>query len=179
MRCVSLPLAHSFHSLLTFDFKALSAVDAGVAQSLWNDAMKGLRAEGKTVLLGRSSSLPSYSTPNSHTHISWALTVTHALHILPEADYIYCIEDGRIAEEGTYAALMDSRGAFSRLVEEHGGLAKEEDEEDEVEEQDAIQQLTGQDIEIRTRKLQHQSAAAGTGKLEVRPSVSSQFSTSS
>lgn len=43
----------------------LSAVDAHVGKALFNDAILGLRSQGKTVLL-----------------------VTHALHFLPMVDYI-------------------------------------------------------------------------------------------
>jgi len=48
------------------------------------------------------------------------ILVTHALHFLPEVDYIYTLVDGRIAERGTYAELMANDGAFSKFVEEFG-----------------------------------------------------------
>ena len=46
--------------------------------------------------------------------------MTHALHFLPEVDYIYTLVDGKIAERGTFNALMDSDGAFCKFVEEFG-----------------------------------------------------------
>jgi len=48
------------------------------------------------------------------------ILVTHALHFLPDVDYIYTIVDGRIAERGTYPELMANDGAFSKFVEEFG-----------------------------------------------------------
>lgn len=45
--------------------------------------------------------------------------VTHALHFLPQVDYIYSLADGRIAEHGTYDELMArNEGPFSRFVHE-------------------------------------------------------------
>ena len=46
--------------------------------------------------------------------------MTHALHFLPEADYIYTLVDGKIAERGTFEALMASEGAFCKFVQEFG-----------------------------------------------------------
>lgn len=59
------------------------------------------------------------------------ILVTHALHFLPQVDYIYTIVDGRVAERGTYNELLAKEGAFSRFVREFG--AKEEQEEKEEE----------------------------------------------
>jgi ABC-type multidrug transport system ATPase subunit len=55
--------------------------------------------------------------------------VTHALHFLPEVDYIIVLADGRIAERGTYAELMADNGTFSALVRDFGGSVGTEDEE--------------------------------------------------
>ena len=48
------------------------------------------------------------------------ILVTHALHFLPEVDYIYTLADGKIAERGTFDALMASDGAFCKFIEEFG-----------------------------------------------------------
>lgn len=64
------------------------------------------------------------------------LLVTHALHFLPQVDYIYCVADGRIGEQGTYAELMASRGPFSALIEEF--VTEEEKEEKEDSEIDDV-----------------------------------------
>ena len=54
------------------------------------------------------------------------ILVTHALHFLPQVDYIYVISHGRIAEHGTFAELVAAdNGEFARLMDEFG--AKEED----------------------------------------------------
>jgi ATP-binding cassette subfamily C (CFTR/MRP) protein 1 len=57
----------------------LSAVDAHTSQALINDCFLSGPMAGKTRIL-----------------------ITHALHVLDKADYIYVIDKGRIAEEGTY-----------------------------------------------------------------------------
>lgn len=67
--------------------------------------------------------------------------VTHALHFLPRVDYIVCLENGRISQEGTYAELVaDKEGAFSKLMEEFGGEVHEiKAEEDAEKEEEAIE----------------------------------------
>jgi ABC-type Fe3+/spermidine/putrescine transport system ATPase subunit len=58
------------------------------------------------------------------------ILVTHALHFLPQVDYIYTIADGRIAERGTYRELMSNNGEFSRFyLTEFGSKESEEGEE--------------------------------------------------
>lgn len=39
------------------------------------------------------------------------ILVTHALHVLDKADYIYVMKDGIIAEEGTYNVCFPRRGS--------------------------------------------------------------------
>jgi len=73
----------------------LSALDAHVGKAVFQNVLK--RNTGKTRIL-----------------------VTHALHFLPEVDYIYTLVDGRIAERGTYTELMANDGAFSKFVAEFG-----------------------------------------------------------
>lgn len=84
----------------------LSAVDPHVAKALFNNAILGLKAKGKTVLLA-----------------------THAIHVLPQTDRIITMLDGEIVEAGTYDELERADGAFSKLVEEFGGQDEEEMEE--------------------------------------------------
>jgi len=57
------------------------------------------------------------------------ILVTHALHFLPQVDYIYTIADGRIMEHGTYAELMANRGVFSKFVQRFGSKQQEEEKE--------------------------------------------------
>ncbi|BGP58188.1 hypothetical protein JCM8202v2_005849 [Rhodotorula sphaerocarpa] len=93
----------------------LSAVDAHVGKFLFDNAICGSLA-GKTRLL-----------------------VTHALHFLPRVDYIICLENGRVSQEGTYADLVaDENGAFSKIMAEFGGDVNEKKvEEDAEKEQEA------------------------------------------
>jgi ABC-type Fe3+/spermidine/putrescine transport system ATPase subunit len=65
------------------------------------------------------------------------ILVTHALHFLPQVDYVYVISDGRIAEQGTYAELMARGGEFSVFINEFGSAEEQErkadrDDSDEV-----------------------------------------------
>ena len=48
------------------------------------------------------------------------ILVTHALHFLPQVDFIYVIDEGTIAEQGTYNDLMARGDAFARFVNEFG-----------------------------------------------------------
>jgi len=89
----------------------LSAVDPHVGKALFNDAILGLRKAGKTVIL-----------------------VTHGLHFLSQVDYIYCLDAGRISQQGTYPELMAAGGAFQALMHGFGGATarQETDEPKEV-----------------------------------------------
>ncbi|RDX46560.1 multidrug resistance-associated ABC transporter [Lentinus brumalis] len=53
--------------------------------------------------------------------------VTHALHVLDKADYIYVMDEGAIVEQGTYAELMQRGQMFARLIEEYGSQDKQEE----------------------------------------------------
>ncbi|KAG5350811.1 hypothetical protein C0989_009159 [Termitomyces sp. Mn162] len=86
----------------------LSALDAHVGKAVFQNVLRN--NSGKTRLL-----------------------VTHALHFLPQVDYIYTIADGRVAERGTYTELVNNAGEFAKFVKEFG--AKEEKKEAE---EDAI-----------------------------------------
>lgn len=130
----------------------LSAVDAHVGKALFNDAILGLKRAGKTVVL-----------------------VTHALHFLPQVDYVYTIEHGKIVEEGTYDALVARGGAFSALMADFGGSAAVKEEKEDAAEEKAIEEAA--DMETDEQKLARLAAedvkkAAGTGKLEGRLMVS-------
>lgn len=57
------------------------------------------------------------------------ILVTHAIHFLPKVDYIYTMVDGRIAETGTYAELMENGQEFSKFVTEFGSKNEEHEEE--------------------------------------------------
>lgn len=86
----------------------LSACDAIVGHRIFQQAIKG-RAKGKTVLLITVRAL----LVAIHTSLTHA---QHALHLLPAVDHIVTLDNGRIAETGTYNELMASKGVFSDLV---------------------------------------------------------------
>lgn len=123
----------------------LSAVDAHVGKYLFEHAIKGSLA-GKTRLVSwLGTRYPSII-------LTIDQLVTHALHFLPEVDYIYCIEHGQILEQGTYADLMSQEGAFFRLQEAFGGAAEEKREVDEEKEEAAIEEAVKEDLDANAEK---------------------------
>ncbi|CAG8704303.1 27994_t:CDS:2, partial [Dentiscutata erythropus] len=80
----------------------LSAVDAHVGKYLFTNCIQGALANKTRIL------------------------VTHHLHYLPHVDYIICMEEGEIAEQGTYEELMKEGKAFSKLIAEYGLMSTEE-----------------------------------------------------
>lgn len=101
----------------------LSALDAHVGKAVFHNVILGLKARGKTVIL-----------------------VTHALHHLHDVDRIITLEDGLIAESGTYDELNSrENGAFARLMAEFGGQQEEQDEEKKEDEDDGIEKAKHDD----------------------------------
>jgi ATP-binding cassette subfamily C (CFTR/MRP) protein 1 len=86
--------------------------------------------------------------------------VTHALHFLPQVDYIYTIVNGGVAERGSYDELVMRDGPFAKLVAEFGGGGTKEGGEEEEENK----------TEKQTGKVSYETlaGAAGTGKVEGR-----------
>ncbi|KAI9138244.1 P-loop containing nucleoside triphosphate hydrolase protein [Paraphysoderma sedebokerense] len=76
----------------------LSAVDSHVGSFLFNTTIKNALS-GKTRIL-----------------------VTHALHFVPQCDYVIHLENGKIIEQGPYQTLMESNGKFSEMMKEYGGV---------------------------------------------------------
>ncbi|BGP33345.1 hypothetical protein JCM10296v2_005143 [Rhodotorula toruloides] len=80
----------------------LSAVDAHVGAHIFEHAIQGMLKDKTRVL------------------------VTHAVHLLPKADAIIVMENGRIAERGSFDELMAAGGPFSRFAQEYGVAAAAE-----------------------------------------------------
>ncbi|KAG1854086.1 hypothetical protein C8R48DRAFT_763769 [Suillus tomentosus] len=132
----------------------LSAVDANVGKSLFQDAIVGaLRNRGVTVIL-----------------------VTHAIHFLSQVDYIYTL-NGIFTESGTYEDLVSRGGDFARFDLEFGGHASEG--EDETQEEEVILQtrITIEDVKLKSKRAKKQ--ATGSGELEGRLIVKEKRSTGS
>ena len=92
----------------------LSALDAHVGKAVFQNVMQGCLA-GRTRIL-----------------------VTHALHFLPFCDHILVMDNGRIAESGTYQALVASDGEFARFAREFGSKEDAQSGEKEEKEGEAV-----------------------------------------
>ncbi|CAK7304477.1 ATP-binding cassette sub-family C member 6 [Vulpes lagopus] len=55
--------------------------------------------------------------PGGLLHGTTRILVTHALHVLPQADWIVVLEDGAIAEMGPYQELLHRKGALVGLLD--------------------------------------------------------------
>ena len=87
------------------------------------------------------------------------ILVTHALHFLPQVDYILTIVDGRVAESGAYSELMANDGEFSKFVTEFGT-------KDESSKQDG--EGTGEiDVIDDAKTKARQNATSGGGMMQV------------
>ncbi|KAF9234112.1 ABC protein [Melanogaster broomeanus] len=135
--------------IVVFD-DPLSAVDAHVGKALFEQAIIGtLRNRGVTVVL-----------------------VTHAIHFLPQVDYIYTMNNGGITESGTYTELYRER-------REYGGHNKDE-EKPEQEVEQAVAEKQG--VTVEDAKLKSANGARegyGRGKTEGHLIVKEQRTTGS
>jgi ABC-type sulfate/molybdate transport systems ATPase subunit len=114
----------------------LSALDAHVGKAIFQNVISGV-LDGKTRIL-----------------------VTHALHFLPLVDRILVMDNGKVAEEGTYNELVHAGEAFSRLVKQFGaqGDAEVEKETDEI----------GAEAAETTKKRRHAVGGAQQMQIEER-----------
>ena len=76
----------------------LSAVDAYTGEHIMKEVILGM-LKGKTILLP-----------------------CHALSPLAHADWIVCLEQGRIVEQGTFRGLLEAGGDFTDLMNEHASV---------------------------------------------------------
>lgn len=129
----------------------LSAVDAHVGKKLWEDCVMS-ELKGRTRVIA-----------------------THQLHVLPDVDYIICMQNGIIAEEGTFKELMANNGDFCALMERYGGVQAEDEKEeavldamDSIESEKAmfeqLQRIQSRTETIRTARSAHGSTKDGLDK---------------
>lgn len=120
----------------------LSALDAHVGRSVFNNVLLNSSA-GKTRVL-----------------------VTHALHFLPQVDYVYTVVNGRLAEEGTYAELIARDGAFSRFVREFGSQEVKKEDEEEAERRETAALEVDKDPEAERKAEKRRKAQSGKAMMQ-------------
>ncbi|GAO49019.1 hypothetical protein SAICODRAFT_7613 [Saitoella complicata NRRL Y-17804] len=146
---INLARAAYFNADIVLLDDPLSAVDAHVGRHLLDHCICGIMADKTRIL------------------------VTHQLHVLPRADRIFCVVDGRITESGTYDELVGKGGAFSKLMAEFGGKEEEKEEEKEAAEEEAIEEATKPAVEKKAAGvpgkglMQAEERNTGAVKLEV------------
>jgi ATP-binding cassette subfamily C (CFTR/MRP) protein 1 len=107
-------LSHPSHPVNPFSLQ----VDAHVGKHLFDQAICGALKDKTRIL------------------------VTHAIHFLPQVDWIIAIDHGKVTQEGTYANLIaDTEGAFSQMVKVFGGGLEEKKEVEEEQEQETIEEV--------------------------------------
>jgi ABC-type multidrug transport system ATPase subunit len=96
------------------------------------------------------------------------ILVTHALHFLPQVDYIYVIVNGSIAEQGTYHDLMARGGEFSAFITEFGSKEEEKKEEEEEDVIEDISEAAAKAKKAKEDKMKKAVAGAGLMQSEER-----------
>ncbi|KWU44771.1 ABC transporter [Rhodotorula sp. JG-1b] len=117
----------------------LSAVDAHVGNHIFQHAIQGMLKD-KTVIL-----------------------VTHALQYLAHADNVIVMENGRIAEEGSFDALLNSNSAFSRFAHEYG-VVNAVAQTDEKAQQDEVDEVMDEETETEKSKTEEINPEMAAGK---------------
>ncbi|KAF8915697.1 multidrug resistance-associated ABC transporter [Mucidula mucida] len=117
----------------------LSAVDAYVGKSILENCLLNGPLASRTRIL-----------------------VTHALHVLDKADYIYVVDDGQIKEQGTYADLMGNSVIFSRIMEEHGSLEHEEKAETDESTKEVSADVKVESLEKKGTLMQEEERVTGS-----------------
>ena len=120
----------------------LSALDAHVGKSVFNNVFVNASAEKTRIL------------------------VTHALHFLPQVDYIFTVVDGRIAERGTYSELLVRDGEFSRFLKEFGAREQKEEAEEEAVEEPQSPEVDDDDAELKKVEKRKKAQRAGTAMMQ-------------
>lgn len=77
--------------------------------------------------------------------------VTHALHFLPQVDYIITMHEGKVAERGTYAELRAGNGPFAALIRDFAN--EDQNEVNAEQEEEAIEEAVGRPASIPRERL--------------------------
>jgi ATP-binding cassette subfamily C (CFTR/MRP) protein 1 len=85
--------------------------------------------------------------------------VTHHLEVLPQADLIITMLDGRVAEIGSYAELMAAEGALAKLVQEHVSESRHE-AKTEADELNPDEEIEIKHEKIEDERTVHEEGAA-------------------
>ncbi|KAI8817199.1 P-loop containing nucleoside triphosphate hydrolase protein [Fimicolochytrium jonesii] len=95
--------------------------------------------------------------------------VTHGIHFLPETDTVMLVQDGTVAESGSYQSLMDHEGSLFNLIRDFGQAKHNgsDEENDDVEAEGLAQQSAGQ-----SRRPSHASLSRRSSKGSIKASVS-------
>ncbi|KAI9197309.1 P-loop containing nucleoside triphosphate hydrolase protein [Polychytrium aggregatum] len=142
-------LAYSDADIVLLD-DPLSAVDAHVGRHIFDNLiLKALG--GKTRVL-----------------------VTHQLHCLPQCDYIIIMQQGRIAEQGSFQELMSQSSVLAGLMKEYGGVHETPSEQTESKKQEGkeleIDDRTDEPEEKSGRKLiqEEERMTGGIGRIVLK-----------
>lgn len=101
------------------------------------------------------------------------LLVTHGISFLPQTDNMFVLKDGVITESGTYATLLEQKGAFADFLEQHLQNVDADDQEELEAIKEALEntkagaQLFERAISVRNSlpKKKHSVASSGKGSM--------------
>jgi subfamily B ATP-binding cassette protein MsbA len=87
-----------------------------IARELYKDA-KLLIMDEATSSLDSKAENKIYENLKEFKGRKTMVVIAHRLSTIKNADYVYVLDEGRIAEEGTYEQLHQNRGEFTKMVE--------------------------------------------------------------
>lgn len=87
------------------------------------------------------------------------ILVTHALQYLAHADNVIVMENGRIAEQGSFDALLNSNSAFSRFAHEYGVVNTVAQTDEKAQLDDADEVMDEGTAKTKTEEINPEMAA--------------------